>query len=62
MARATIRELKKRRLAGLSAAERRVFNDTYAAAVLAIRGGHSRDAGEEARPRSPRNASDSYLE
>jgi hypothetical protein len=36
MARTTINELKKRRLAGASAAERAEFEETYAAAALAI--------------------------
>lgn len=44
-----INELKKRRLAGASAAERAEFEETYAAATLAIRVGEQiRDAREAA--------------
>ena len=49
MARATINELKKRRLAGATPAERAQFDETYAAAALAIRVGEQiRDAREAA--------------
>ena len=45
MARTRINELRKRRLAGASAAERAEFNKAYAAAALAIRVGEQiRDA------------------
>ncbi len=45
MARTTIKQLKQRRLAGASAAERAEFDETYAAAALAIRVGEQiRDA------------------
>lgn len=37
MARTTINELKRRRLAGASAAERASFDETYAASALAVR-------------------------
>jgi len=48
MARTTIKQLKERRLAGASAAERAEFDETYAAA-LAIRVGEQiRDAREAA--------------
>ena len=68
MARITINELKKRRLADATAAERAEFDETYAAAALAIRVGEQiRDAArrpvsanensplgwEPARPQSP---------
>jgi ribosome-binding protein aMBF1 (putative translation factor) len=49
MARTTINELKKRRLAGATAAERAEFDETYGAAALAIRVGEQiRDAREAA--------------
>jgi transcriptional regulator with XRE-family HTH domain len=49
MARTTIKELKQRRLDGASAAERAEFDETYAAAALAIRVGEQiRDAREAA--------------
>ncbi len=49
MARTTIKQLKQRRLAGASAAERAEFDETYAAAALAIRVGKQiRDAREAA--------------
>jgi hypothetical protein len=45
MARTTIKHLKERRLTGASAAERAEFDETYAAAALAIRVGEQiRDA------------------
>jgi ribosome-binding protein aMBF1 (putative translation factor) len=47
MARTTIKELKQRRLAAASAEERAAFDETYAAATLAIRVGEQiRDARE----------------
>ena len=49
MARTTIKQLKDRRLAGASVAERADFDETYAAAALAIRVGEQiRDAREAA--------------
>jgi ribosome-binding protein aMBF1 (putative translation factor) len=49
MARTTIKDLKKRRLAKASPAERATFDETYAAAALAIRVGEQiRDAREHA--------------
>jgi ribosome-binding protein aMBF1 (putative translation factor) len=49
MARTTIKDLKKRRLAKASPAERAAFDETYAAAALAIRVGEQiRDARERA--------------
>ena len=49
MARTTINELKKRRLANASATERAAFDETYAASALAIRVGEQiRDAREAA--------------
>ena len=47
MARTTIKELKKRRLAQANTRERAEFDETYAAAALAIRVGEQiRDARE----------------
>jgi ribosome-binding protein aMBF1 (putative translation factor) len=47
MARTTIKELKQRRLAAASAEQRAAFEETYAAAALAIRVGEQiRDARE----------------
>ncbi len=50
MARPTIKDVKKRRLAGASAAERAEFDETHAAAALAIRVGEqiwdAREAAE----------------
>ncbi len=47
--RATIKAIKDRRLAGVGAAERAKFDETYAAAALAIRVGEQiRDAREAA--------------
>jgi ribosome-binding protein aMBF1 (putative translation factor) len=49
MARATIKDLRNRRLARATAAERAEFDETYAAAALAIRVGEQiRDAREAA--------------
>jgi ribosome-binding protein aMBF1 (putative translation factor) len=49
MARTTIEQLKQRRLSAASAAERAEFDDTYAAAQLAIQVGEQiRDARESA--------------
>ncbi len=49
MARTTIKQLKQRRLAGARAVERAEFDETYAAAALAIRVGEQiRDAREAA--------------
>ena len=49
MARSTIKDVKKRRLAKASATERAAFDETYAAVALAIRVGEQiRDAREAA--------------
>jgi ribosome-binding protein aMBF1 (putative translation factor) len=49
MARTTIKQLKKRRLTDATPAERAAFDETYAAAALAIRVGEQiRDAREAA--------------
>src|SRR4051812_11283833 len=49
MARTTIKQLKKRRVAKVTASERASFDETYAAAALAIRVGEQiRDARDAA--------------
>jgi hypothetical protein len=57
MARTTINELKRRRLAGASAAERASFDETYAASALAVRVDEQiRDARRSAERNQPGTA------